>query len=205
MNGAKTTKRPAQPSIKRSSKRSWGPAPSPANGKVIDLERYAPAYLTFVANKLGRGASRNYLRVFDIGVETWRCLVLLAIHTSITAQRLSQILGMDKAAVSRCFKGMQARKLITMGLDPEDGRVRVATLTPAGRALHDEIREMALERERALLSVLSASERDTLLGLLKRLHENLPAVEEATARYVARRYPHASRRPPRTRGDDAAD
>jgi DNA-binding MarR family transcriptional regulator len=185
-------------------KRSWGPAPPARARKVIDLERYAPAYLTFVANKLGRGASRNYLRVFNVGVETWRCLVLLAIHTSINAQQLSQILGMDKAAVSRCFKEMQARKLITMGLDESDGRVRLATLTPAGRALHDEIRDMALERERALLSVLSDAERDTLLGLLKRLHENLPAVEEATARYVAKHYPDVARRRSRT-AVDAAD
>src|SRR3954471_18196762 len=69
-------------------KRSWTPAPSTREAERSDLERYAPAYLTFVANKLGRGASRNYLRVFDVGVETWRCLVLLAIHTSITAVTL---------------------------------------------------------------------------------------------------------------------
>ena len=128
-----------------------------------------------------------------MGVETWRCLVLLAIHTSITAQQVSQTIGMDKAAVSRCFKGMQAKKLITMGLNEADGRLRVATLTAAGRALHDEIRDMALERERALLSALSQSEQETLLRLLKRLHENLPAVEKATAPGVARRYPHAGR------------
>lgn len=177
------------------SKRSLrGKTPAPRNRRVIDLERYAPAYLTFVANKLGRGASRNYLKVFDVGVETWRCLVLLAIHTSITAQEVSQVLGMDKASVSRCFKGLQAKRLITMALDDADGRVRIATLTPQGRALHDQIRDMALERERALLSVLSDSERETLLRLLKRLHENLPAVEKATAHYVAKHYPHAARR-----------
>jgi len=170
---------------------------------VIDLERYAPAYLTYVANKLGRGASRNYLRVFDVGVETWRCLVLMAVHRSITAQQVSQIVGMDKAAVSRCFKGMLARKLITMGVDKSDGRVRVAALTPAGRALYDEIRKMALERERALLSVLTEAERDTLLRLLKRLHENLPAVEQATARYVARHYPYRSKRSLPLRGGAA--
>ena len=81
-----------------------------------------------------------------------------------------------------------------MALDDADGRVRIATLTPQGRALHDQIRDMALERERALLSVLSDSERETLLRLLKRLHENLPAVEKATAHYVAKHYPHAARR-----------
>jgi DNA-binding MarR family transcriptional regulator len=171
------------------------PGRSAPTGKVINLERYAPAYLTSVANTLGRGASRNYLRVFDVGVETWRCLVLLAIHTSITAQKVSQVLGMDKASVSRCFKSMQGKRLIAMGLDAADRRVKIATLTPEGRALHDQIRDMALERERVLLSILSDTERDTLFQLLRRLHDNLPAVETATAQYVARHYPHAARRP----------
>lgn len=174
------------------------------NGGVIDLDRYTPAYLTWIANKLSRGASKHYLRVFDVGIETWRCLVLLAIHTSISAQQVSQIIGMDKASVSRCFKGMQVKGLITMGLDAADGRLRIATLTAKGHALHDQIREIALERERVLLSVLSASDRETLIRLLKRLHENLPAVEEATARYVAERHPRAVRRRPRV-VDDAAE
>ena len=86
-----------------------------------------------------------------------------------------------------------------MGLDASDGRVRIATLTPKGRALHDQILEMALERERVLLSVLSESERETLLRLLKRVHENLAAVETATASYIARRYPRAAA-PRRRRG-----
>jgi DNA-binding MarR family transcriptional regulator len=161
---------------------------------VIDLDRYVPAYLTWIANKLSRGASQTYLKVFAVGIETWRCLVLLAIHQSISAQEVSQIIGMDKASVSRCFKSMQGKGLILMGLDASDGRVRIATLTPKGRALHDQIRDLALERERALLSALSESDADTLLRLLRRLHDNLPAVEEATARYVGKRYPRAVRR-----------
>ena len=153
-----------------------------------------PAFLTWIANKLSRGASQHYLKVFNVGIETWRCLVLLAVHTSISAQQASRIIGMDKASVSRCFKSMQAKGLITMGLDAGDGRLRIATVTAKGRALHNEILGIALERERALLAVLDESERDTLIGLLKRLHENLPAVETATARYVSNRFPEAARR-----------
>jgi DNA-binding MarR family transcriptional regulator len=170
----------------------------PTDAEVIDLDRYVPAYLTWIANKLSRGASKHYLSVFDVGIETWRCLVLLAIHKSVSAQQVSQIVGMDKASVSRCFKGMQLKGLITMGLDAVDGRLRIATLTAKGRALHDQIRQMALERERALLSVLSASDRDALVRLLKRLHENLPAVERATTRYIAEHHPRAARRHPRS-------
>ncbi len=168
---------------------------------VVDLERYVPAFLTWIANKLSRGASQHYLRVFDVGIETWRCLVLLAIHGSISAQQVSKIIGMDKASVSRCFKGMQARGFITLSLDAEDGRVRIATLTKKGRQVHDGILGIALERERAFLEVLSERERETLIGLLKRLHENLPAVESATEAYVGRRFPKARRRKAAEDGD----
>ena len=167
--------------------------PAPENARVLDLDRYTVAYLVWTANKLSRGASYNYLKVFGVGVETWRCLVLLAIHNSVSAQQVSQVMGMDKASVSRCFKVMQAKGLILMGLDASDGRVRIATLTPKGRTLHDQILEMALERERVLLSVLNESDRETLLRLLKRVHEKLAAVEAATAGYIARRYPRAAR------------
>jgi len=156
---------------------------------VVDLDRYVPAYLTWIANKLSRGASQHYLSAFGVGIETWRCLVLLAIEGSISAQQVSRVIGMDKASVSRCFKGMQAEGLITLGLDDADGRVRLATLTAKGRGLHDRIIGVALERERAFLSVLSAAEQDILINLLKRLHENLPEVDQATERYVVKHHP----------------
>lgn len=191
-----TTSRPTRPSARRRApapaSKTISVAPDKAPAPAIDLERYVPAYLTWVANKLSRGASQHYLALFGVGIETWRCLVLLALHGSVTAQQVSKVIGMDKGAVSRCFKSMQKQNLIQTKLDDADGRVRVAVLTPEGRALHDRIREVALERERALLAVLSAKEADQLLSLLRRLHENLPAVETATQEYVKRRFPETS-------------
>ena len=162
--------------------------------EVVDLERYVPAFLTWIANTLSRGASQHYLAVFGVGIETWRCLVLLAIHGSVSAQQVSRVIGMDKASVSRCFKSMQSKGLVTMGLDADDGRLRIATLTKKGRALHDQILGIALERERAFLSVLKPDEVTTLIALLQRLHENLPTVEAATEQYVKQRFP----KPPRS-------
>ena len=157
-------------------------------GAVVNLDRYVPAYLTWIANKLSRGASQHYLGVFNVGIETWRCLVLLAVEKSISAQQISKVIGLDKASVSRCFKSMQAKKLITLGLDAADGRLRMATLTAKGRQLHDQMLGVALEREKVLLSVLTEQEQEILIGLLRRLHENLPAVETATQQYVEQRF-----------------
>ncbi|OOG47342.1 MarR family winged helix-turn-helix transcriptional regulator [Polaromonas sp. A23] len=161
--------------------------------KAVDLEHYAPAYFTWIANKLSSGASQAYLAAFDVGIETWRVLVLLAIEPSLSAQRICKVIGMDKASVSRTFKSMQARGFITIGLDSEDGRLRVASITDAGREIHDRILDIALVRDRALMSVLAPEEREQLLSLLRRLHDNLPAVESSTSKFLALHYPHAAR------------
>ena len=163
------------------------------NKAVVDLERYVPAFLTWIANKLSGGASTAYLSAFNVGIETWRLLVLLAIEKSLTAQAISRTIGMDKSSVSRAFKSMHLRGLITIGLDDADGRLRVATITPKGRALHDEILELAMERERAFLSVLNDKDRENLIGLLRRLHDNLPAVEKATQEYLAIHHPKSKK------------
>lgn len=166
----------------------------PVQRKVVDLQTYTPAYFTWIANKLSGGASQAYLAAFDVGIETWRLLVLLAIEPSWSARRICEVIGMDKASVSRAFKSMQAKGLITIGLDPGDGRLRVASITPKGREVHDRIIHIALERERALLSPLTPEERGTLVRLLRKVHDNLPAVEEATHRYLSNHYPHAARK-----------
>lgn len=158
------------------------------------MTHYAPAYFTWIANKLSSGASKVYLASFDVGIETWRILVLLAVDESVTAQRVCKVIGMDKASVSRVFKTMQQRGFIKMGLDPVDGRLRVATITAKGRALHDNILGIALEREKAFLSVLQREEQELLISLLQRLHDNLPAVEKATTDYVEANFPAVKKR-----------
>ncbi len=173
----------------------------PGERQKVDLEQYAPAYLTWIANKLSSGASNAYLRAFEVGIETWRILVLLAIESSITAQSVSRTIGMDKSSVSRVFKTMQSRGLIRIELDPSDGRYRVATVTAKGLALHDQIIELAKERERVFLSVLTSDERKLLIGLLHRLHDNLPKVEEATTAFLDVHYPRTKVR--RSRGASA--
>lgn len=183
----------ARPSVPSQSVASKSVASARAGRPTIDLDRYVPGYLTWVSNKLSRGASSAYLRVFDVGIEMWRLMVLLAIEGKLTANEASRVIGMDKASVSRCFKLMQSKGYIAMRLDAQDGRLRVASFTEAGRRVHDQIIGLALERERAFLSSLTQAERQVFLSLLARLHENLPAVEVATEAYIRAHFPHAAR------------
>lgn len=165
---------------------------STPRGPAIDLNHYAPAFFTFIANKWARSASSHYQPTYGVGIETWRVLVMLAIEEKVTAQRVVQVIGMDKASVSRTFKTMFESGLVEFSSDAQDGRLRYATLTPAGRDLHDRIMQFALAREEALLSVLEADEVPVLLDMLRRIHANLPAVEQASDAFVAAQQPRAA-------------
>ena len=180
-------------------RRKVEPTPPDANFESaanVDLERYVPAYLSWISNKLSRGASQHYLSAFNIGIEVWRCLVLLAVESQVSAQQVSRVIGMDKAAVSRCFKTMHDQGFISFTLDAQDGRVRLAKLTSKGRVLHDEVLQVALAREKAFLSVLSETEVNVLIDLLKRLHDNLPHVDAATEEFLSRKPASTGKRSP---------
>ena len=155
-------------------------AGSAGTGEVLDLERYVPGLLTFMANKLSRTATTLYGREFGVNVTEWRILSQLAIEPGIPASRICQVIGLDKAPVSRTLSAMEEAGRVAGSADCDDARRRLMRLTPAGRELHDRIIRVALDREERLLACLSAAERETLIALLNRLHGNLGTLTGTT-------------------------
>jgi len=145
-------------------------------GPTLDLNRYVPAFITFIANKLSNTATALYQREFGVNVTEWRIMSLLAIEPGIPASRICHVIGFDKGPVSRTLGAMEKRGLIAIRTDPNDGRTHSISLTAKGRATHDKVIIAAFERERRLLSCLSKDEQEVLIDLLRRLHENLGAV-----------------------------
>jgi len=164
----------------RNSARSTPAAAAPTGGRVLDLDRYVPALITFIANKLSRSATSFYQETFGINVTEWRILSLLAIEPGISAARICQVIGFDKGPVSRTLAVMRKHGLIAIATDPKDGRSHSISLTTRGRATHDSVIGIALERERRLLACLHEDERDQLIRLLLRVHGNLDAVTAET-------------------------
>src|ERR1700737_5656536 len=142
-------------------------------GQTLDLERYVPAFVTFIANKLSRSATAFYQKRFGVNVTEWRIMSLLAIEPGIPASRICHVIGFDKGPVSRTLTMMQHRDLIAIRTDPKDGRSHSISLTAKGRATHDKVIVAALDRERKLLSCLNKDEQEGFIDPLRRLHENL--------------------------------
>jgi len=151
-------------------------AETPHDGPRLDLERYVPAFITFIANKLSNSATALYQHKFGVNVTEWRIMSLLAIEPGVPAARICQVIGFDKGPVSRTLATMQKRGLIAIRTDPDDGRTHMISLTAKGRATHDKVIVAALDRERRLLACLSRDEQEVLIDLLQRLHNNLGAV-----------------------------
>ena len=147
------------------------------DGPTLDLERYVPAFITFIANKLSNSATAFYQRNFGVNVTEWRIMSLLAIEPGIPASRICQVIGFDKGPVSRTLSTLQKRGLVAIRTAPDDGRTHSISLTAKGRSTHDKVIVAALERERRLLSVLRKDEREVLIDLLRRVHGNLDAVK----------------------------
>jgi DNA-binding MarR family transcriptional regulator len=152
--------------------------PKEPSAKQLDLERYIPALVNFLSNKLSSGASVCYRKNFNVGVIEWRVLAMLKVESNISANRICQVIGLDKAAVSRALKQLQTLEHISFVKDEHDGRSSLAKLTLQGEKLHDEILTVALERERLLLHGVSEKEIDTLIDVLLKLNKNIKKVNE---------------------------
>jgi len=143
---------------------------------VLDLENYVPALITFVSNKLSAGASKTYRKLFGIGVTEWRIIALLALEPNISANRVCQVIGFDKALVSRSVQILADRGYVNIVPDETDARRKTLALTSLGHDLHDQVIKVALERERLLLDDFTLAERRMLVGFLRRMHARIADV-----------------------------
>lgn len=143
---------------------------------TLNLDRYVPGLLSFLTNKMSSGASACYRKHFGIGIVEWRVLSMLAIESHISANRMVQVIGLDKSAVSRALQLLEREGYTTSELDTEDARRHTVCLTERGRDLHDRVLSTALERERLLIAGLKSDEVELLIDILHRMSAQLEAV-----------------------------
>ena len=102
---------------------------------------------------------------------------MLKVESDITANRICQVIGLDKAAISRAVKQLVEAGYVSLKQDPEDARSSLLQLNTKGNELHDRILPIALERERLLLSGIDEEELDVAIRVLSKLHENVKLVD----------------------------
>lgn len=125
--------------------------------------------LVRVVNLTARPFQEHVGRQYQLTLNEWRVLAALAQHVDVTAMDVADLTGLDKMSVSRALRGLEQRgRLQTQTLE-SDLRKRQLHVTPAGRALFDEMWPLAQQREAALFADLPAAELAQLGAVLDKL------------------------------------
>ena len=144
-------------------------APDRRSVHALDLRTFTPSAITLLAHKIVAGASALYRPKFGVGVTDWRVIALLGAEPWVAPVRIAEATGLDKAAVSRSLSDLLAAGFVEAEPDAPTKRLRRVALTRSGLALHDALADLALERERRLLSGFNSAERATLQDFVARL------------------------------------
>ena len=137
------------------------------------LTDFVPFRLNRLADAVSRNLSSIYRHRFGLEIPEWRVLVTVGERPDCTAQHIALSTRMHKTRVSRAVASLQKRKLIQRASNSEDGREMRLHLTKAGERVYAALIPLALERERALLSCLTDTQRQDFLTGLARFEESL--------------------------------
>ena len=153
------------------------PRPAARRSLIEEVLEQRAAYLIgAVANRLVNAGSALCRRHFEIGFTEWRILVVLALEPA-AAKRISDVVGLDKAAISRGLKTLERRGLIMATGETAGRRSRAWLLTDDGRGVYERMLKASREHERRLLAGLEPDEVPVLLDLMRRVLAQVPEVE----------------------------
>ncbi len=125
--------------------------------------------ISFLANSLVLPIYEAIKREHDLSRGEYLLLFCLSNVAELTAQDVADMTGRPRNSISRAVHRMLRDGYLTRSPDPDDGRQALLRITPTGRALHGKVVSHFVDREAALLGVLSGDERDTLDRLLNKL------------------------------------
>lgn len=148
--------------------------------RALDLERYVPALLIFLANKTTLSASRIYRKRFKVSPTEWRVMAMLGVEPDITAKRICDVIGFNKAAVSRTLHTLIKRGLVEAKPLPGNSRSSLLALTEEGWDLHEQILDVVLERETRLLADFAPDEVEALIDYMNRMHRTIQQMDRPT-------------------------
>ncbi len=122
-----------------------------------------------------RQAGQRHLAIFaehmpeQLTATQFAALAKIREMGACSQNRLGRLTAMDAATIKGVVDRLSLRGLTQSNPDPEDGRMHLISLTPAGRALTDQVIPAAMDITARTLARLTPSEQATLLDLLRRL------------------------------------
>lgn len=141
--------------------------------RILDIDNYAPFLLTAVNNAWQRRTSADYRARFGLGIVEWRVLSMLNIEPGITANRVCQVIRMDKAAASRSLSSLFGKGWLLYESQIADPRKRCWWLSEAGQRVHSDVIKAAMAHERDLVENIPDEELEVFFRVMRRMLDNI--------------------------------
>lgn len=117
-------------------------------------------------------------RRFNLPQAEIKCLMLFAEIGQQTVTQVAQGLDVAKSRASNILSDMAARALVSFDPDPDDGRVKLVSLTDRGKEYAAEIGDFITRIHGAVLSRLEPPERVMVIKSLELLKNAMDSVKE---------------------------
>ncbi|MEQ9396584.1 MarR family winged helix-turn-helix transcriptional regulator [Haliea sp.] len=131
-----------------------------------------------VTNLTAQPFSRWFEKRFDISLNEWRVMYIIALHPKISQSNVAYYLGMDKMAVSRAVRRLLKHKRVIR--QPQSGKKREMSLSlsAAGKQLYNVIATAGALREERLQKGFKPYELEAMRDYLNRFHANARTMSE---------------------------
>ena len=143
-------------------------ASAASDAPLLKLEDFLPHRLNVLSSLVSQALTRVYGR-YGIGIPEWRVLVTLGENGVMTGKAVGAHTHMHKTKVSRAVAQLEQRRFVSRRANRADLRESFLSLTPAGRAVYEELAPSALEFMNKLAEVVASADRPAFDRAMKQL------------------------------------
>ena len=116
-------------------------------------------------------------KVFKVPQAELRCLVLFEGHKYLTGIQIAGLLDVAKSRATVIIENLVKKGLVQRSQDPNDARVKLINLTPAGQRKVREIEEFMFTLHQQLLDYIDPIQRAGVITALETLRSSMEAVK----------------------------
>jgi len=119
----------------------------------------------------------NEAKEFKMPQAELRCLMLFEGHKYLTGIQIAGLLEVAKSRATVIIENLEKKGYVQRSQDPNDARVKLINLTPAGQRKVREIEEFMFELHQQLLDQIDPSQRPGVINALETLRSSMEAVK----------------------------
>jgi len=109
----------------------------------------------------------------DVNVTPVQFALLFAAsqETGLDQRTLAGRIGLDTSTIGAVIDRLESRELIERNVSPDDKRVRLLSVTPAGKKLLQAVMPAMLRAQERMLAPLPKADRSKFMAMVKRIVE----------------------------------